>query len=77
MVKVEVAESEEDAYRRGRTQTKASSHAKTLPKKLIAHLPVQDLGGRGFGGMLSWMAMHAVARKGNLVARETERSHTF
>jgi hypothetical protein len=64
----------------------ASSHAEMLPKNLIASLPVQDLNGRGFRGLLSWTIVHAVTRmgktreqhnKGNLVARETERTCMF
>jgi hypothetical protein len=87
MVKVEVAEAEEeDAYWRGRTRTETNSHAETLPKNLIARLPMQNLNGRGFRGLLSRTAVHAFARMGkireqhnkrNLVARDIERTHMF
>jgi hypothetical protein len=64
----------------------ASSHAEMLPKNLIASIPVQDLNGRGFRGLLSCTTVHAFNEmgktreqrsKGNLVARETERMCTF
>jgi hypothetical protein len=32
-----------------------------LPKYVIVCLPLQDLDGRGFGGLLSRMAVHTVA----------------
>jgi hypothetical protein len=59
----------------------ASSRAETLHKNLITRLPVQDLNGRGFEGLLSRTAVHAVAGMGktrgwrskrNWFARETE-----
>jgi hypothetical protein len=36
----------------------------TLLKNLIVCLPVQDLNGRGFGGLLSRTVVHAVAGMG-------------
>jgi hypothetical protein len=60
--RVDVAESdEEDTDRRERTRTEASSRAETLPKNLIARLPVHDLNGQSFGGLLSRTAVHAVS----------------
>jgi hypothetical protein len=31
-----------------------------LPKNLIARIPIKDLNGRGFEGMLSWTVVHAI-----------------
>ena len=54
-----------------------------LPKNFIARLPVQDLNGWGFGGLLSRTVVHAVAGMGKTReqcnngtgrARETEMS---
>ena len=53
------------------------------PKNLIPRLPVQDLNGRGFGGLLSRTAVHAIAgmgktreqrSNGTRRARQTETS---
>jgi hypothetical protein len=86
MVKVKVAElDKEEADRQRRTRTEVSSRAETLPKNLIARLPVQDLNGRGFRGLLSRTAMHAVAGVGKTrgqrskenFGREIEGTRTF
>jgi hypothetical protein len=53
---------------------KVSSRAEMLPKNLIVCLPVQDLNGRGFGGLLSQTAMHAVARMGKSRGRRNKRN---
>jgi hypothetical protein len=64
MVKVEVAEpKEEDVDRRGRTRMKASSRATTLPKNLIASLPMQDLDGQVFRGLLFQMVVHMYSHR--------------
>jgi hypothetical protein len=52
----------------------ASSRTETLPKNLIARLPVQDLNGRGFGGLLSRTAVHAVAEIGKTRGRPSKRN---
>jgi hypothetical protein len=41
-----------------------SSRAETLSKNLIARLPVQDMNGQGFRGLLSRTAVHTVAEMG-------------
>jgi hypothetical protein len=58
MVMVKVTEFEEDVDRRGRTRTEPSSHVETLSKNLIACLPLQDLDGLGFEGLLSRRDLH-------------------
>jgi hypothetical protein len=45
-----------------------------LPKNLITHLPMQDLNGRGFGGLLSRTAVHAVAGMGKTRGRHNKRN---
>jgi hypothetical protein len=82
MLKVEVAEPhEENADQRGRTLTELRSRGEMLPKNLIAHLPVQDLKGWGFGGLLSrtavtqspvWGRLESGASKGTLQERQKE-----
>jgi hypothetical protein len=52
----------------------ASSRAETLPKNLIARLPVQDLNGRGFGGLLSRTAVHTVAGMGKTRGQRNKRN---
>ena len=47
-----------------RARTAASNRAETLPKNLIARLPVLDLNGQGFGGLLSRTVVHAVVGMG-------------
>jgi CBS domain-containing protein len=65
MVKVKIAEpGEEDVDQRGRTRTEAGSHAKTLPENIISRLPVRDLDGRRFRGLLSRTAVHIVSGMG-------------
>jgi hypothetical protein len=58
-----------------------SYRVEMLPKYVTVCLSLQDLDGRGFGGLLSRTAVHAVAgmgkareqhNKGNLVAKEVE-----
>jgi hypothetical protein len=53
-----------------------SSRAETLPKNLIAHLPMQDLNGRDFGGLLSQTAMHAVVRMGKTRGQRSKGNFT-
>jgi hypothetical protein len=57
--------------RQGRTRTTLSSRAETLPKILSPSSLVQDLDGRGFEGLLSWIAVHAVAGMGKTRGRRS------